>query len=259
MAAAPRSPESTTQDVPAGEDIPASGDAPAGGSRAGSPTAHRFSVAIIDDHPPIREAIRHEVEQAIDMTVGAEAGSPEEASRLVRECGPDVAVTDLCFGEGQVFGLIEALRAECPGTEVLVFSVNEETVYAERALRAGASGYLMKEAPMEALRVALHRVAEGGVYLSPEMTGRVLRRMQSGQDEEVRFPIDEPTSQEMRVFRMLGQGLGAKEIAGRLGLARKTVETYQRRAKEKLGYEQDSQVVSHAARWTQAEGHERAA
>lgn len=239
-----RSPESTAPDVPAG------------GSRAGSPS-NRFSVVVVDDHPPIREAVCHEVEEAIDMAVAAEACSPGEASRLVKECDPDVAVIDLCFGEGQGFGLIETLQAECPGTEVLVFSVYEERIYAERALRAGASGYLMKAASMKELRAALRRVAKGEVYLSPEMTGRVLRQMQSGQGEEVRFPIDDLTSRELRVFRMLGQGLGVEEIAGRLGLARKTVETYRRRAKEKLGYEKIDQVVSHAARWTQAEDHER--
>lgn len=223
-----------------------------------SPPDH-FSVTIVDDHPPIREAVCHEVEQAIDMTVAAEAGSPEEASRLVRECDPDVAVVDLCFGEGQGFGLIKALRAECPGTNVLVYSVYEETVYAERALRIGASGYLMKDAPMKQLRAALRQVAEGEVYLSPEMTGRILRRVQGGQGEEVRFPIDDFTNRELRVFRMLGQGLTIDAISDRLGLARKTVETYRRRAKEKLGYEKIDQVLSHAARWTQAEDQERTA
>jgi len=245
MAVTTRSPESTAP------------DAPAGGSRAGSPPSDRFSIAVVDDHPPIREAVCHEVEQAIDMTVAAEAGSPEDASRLIKERRPDVAVVDMCFGEDQGFGLIETLQAECPGTKVLVFSVYEERIYAERALRAGASGYLMKAAPMEQLRAALRRVAEGEVYLSPDMTGRVLRRMQSGQGEEVRFPIDDLTSRELRVFRMLGRGLDIEGIAGRLGLARKTVETYRRRAKEKLGYEKIDQVVSHAARWTQAEDHER--
>jgi len=244
MAVTTRSPESIAP------------DAPASGSRPGSPPSNRFSVAVVDDHPPIREAICHEVEQAIDMTVAAEAGSPEEASRLVGECGADVAILDMCFGEGQGFGLIKALRAECPGTKVLVFSVYEERIYAERALRAGASGYLMKAAPMEQLRAALRRVAKGEVYLSADMTGRVLRRMQNGQGEEVRFPIDELTGRELRVFRMLGWGLDVEEIADRLGLARKTVETYRRQAKEKLGYEKIDQVLSHAARWTQAGGDE---
>jgi DNA-binding NarL/FixJ family response regulator len=117
----------------------------------------------------------------------------------------------------------------------------------------------MKDAPMKQLRAALRQVAEGEVYLSPEMTGRILRRVQGGQGEEVRFPIDDFTNRELRVFRMLGQGLTIDAISDRLGLARKTVETYRRRAKEKLGYEKIDQVLSHAARWTQAEEQERTA
>ncbi len=229
-------------------------DSPADDSPADDSPADRLTVAIVDDHPPIREAICHEVEQAIGMTVAAEADSPEAASRLVNECGPDVAIVDICFGEGHGFGLIETLRAECPGMDLLVFSVYEETVYAERALRAGASGYLMKNAPMEELRTALRRVAEGEVYMSPKMTARVLRRMQGGVTT-VRFPIDELTDRELRVFQMLGQGLAVEAIADRLGLNRKTVETYRRRAKEKLGYERVEGVVLHAARWIQVEGH----
>jgi DNA-binding NarL/FixJ family response regulator len=241
MAVTTRSPDSTASHVD--------------NTRANDAPADHLSVAIADDHPPIREAICHAVEQAIDMTVTAEAGSPEEASRLIVECRPDVAVVDLCFGECEGFRLIETLRAKCPGMDILVFSVREERVYAERALRAGASGYLMKEAPMEELRAALRRVAEGEAYLSPEMTGRVLRRMQNGQGEEVSFPIDELTGRELRVFCMLGNGLTVEEIADRLDLNRKTVETYRRRAKEKLGYETVDDVVSHAARWIQAGKH----
>ena len=244
MAAYVRSPDTTaprTTDEISGDET--SGD---------EASAERLSVAIIDDHPPIREAICHEVEQAIDMTIAAEAGSLEEAARLAAGCGPDVAVLDICFGEGQGFGLLKTLQAECPGMDLLVFSVYEETIYAERALRAGASGYLMKDASMEELRTALRRVAEGEMYLSPEMTARVLRLKQRT-DGEICFPIDELTDRELQVFRMLGHGLDMDAITDRLGLARKTVETYRRQTKEKLGYETIEEVVSHATRWAQAE------
>jgi len=235
-------------------DHPANGNSTNGNSTNGD-SANRLSVAIVDDHPPIREAICHEVEQAIGMTVATEVGAPEEAFRLIRECRPDVAVVDICFGEDQGFGLIETLRAECPSMGILVFSVYEETVYAERALRAGATGYLMKEASMEELTVALRRVVEGEVYLSSEMTARVLRPSGEGQ-VALSFPIDELTGRELQVFRMLGQGLAVEAIGDRLDLNRKTVETYRRRVKEKLGYERVDDVVSHAARWVQADGHQ---
>lgn len=226
--------------------------------RADDPPADHLSVAIVDDHPPIREAVRHEIEKTIGMTVAFEAGTPENAASPIEECGPDVTILDICFGEGQGFGLIKLLQAECPDMGILVFSNYEETIYAEPVLRAGASGYLMKDAPMQELQGAVRRVAEGEVYLSPEMTVRVLRQMQDG-EAEVCFPIDELTSQELRVFRMLGRGMSVVEIADQLDLDRKTVETHRRRAKEKLGYERIDDLVAHAARWVQVEEHRNVA
>jgi len=207
------------------------------------------SVVIVDDHPAIREAIRYEVEQAIDLAVAAETDSAGEAFRLIRERNPDVAIVDLSLGNEHSFELIEAVQAQHPNTDLLVFSVHDETVYAERILRAGASGYLMKGGSMEELLTAVRRVADGRVYLSPEMTARVLRRMQEGQADEVHFPVDELTDRERQVFQMLGQGLTIEDIADQLDLTRKTVETHRRRTKEKLGYETIDEVVSHAARW----------
>ena len=211
--------------------------------------ADTVSVAIVDDHPAIREAVRHEVEQAMDMVVVAETDSAEEAFRLVREHDPDVAIVDLSLGNEHSFELIEAVQSQHPDTNLLVFSVHDETVYAERTLRAGASGYLMKGGSMAELLTAVRQVAEGRVYLSPQMTARVLRQMQEGETEAVHFPVDELTDRERQVFQMLGQGLSIEAIADRLDLTRKTVETHRRRTKEKLGYETIDEVVSHAARW----------
>lgn len=187
------------------------------------------------------------------MDVVGEAGSREDGFHLIKEQGPDVAVIDLSLSDGQGFDLIEVLQAECPETKVLVFSVHDETVYAERALRAGASGYVMKPAGTEEVLKAARHVAENGVYLSPDMTMRVLRKVQKGQEEKVRFPIDELTDRELEVFKMIGEGLTLDVIADRLGIARKTVETHRRLAKDKLGYESVNQVTTHAAQWAQAD------
>lgn len=216
--------------------------------------ADRLTIAIIDDHPPIREAMRRGAEERMGMRVVAEASSTEEAFPLIQEHSPNVAIVDLSLSDGQAFGLIEALQAECPDTDLLVFSVYDETVYAERALRAGASGYLMKAASTAEVLRATRRVAEAGVYLSPEMATRALRGAQRGQAEKIRFPIDDLTDRQLQVFQMLGQGLSIETIANRLGLARKTVETHRRLAKEKLGYENIDDVILHAARWVQAGG-----
>lgn len=215
-----------------------------------------MSVVIVDDHPAIREVTRHSVEQAMDMVVAAETDAAEEAVRLVKIHDPDVAVVDLFLSEGPSFELLDTVRAQRPDTKLLVYSTHNETVYAERALRGGASGYLMKKRPMAELLTAVRRVAEGEMYLSPEMTARVLRRMQEEQAGGKHFPVDELTDRDLQVFQMLGQvfqmlgrGLSIETIVDRLGHTRKTTETYRRRAKEKLGYDTIDEVVFHAAHW----------
>lgn len=218
-----------------------------------SQSADTIRLAIIDDHPPIREAIRRAASEAIGMTVVADTGSAREALRLVEERGPDVAITDLSRGDGTDVALIEDLQDRCPELQVLVYSMHDEVVYAERALRAGASGYLMKNGPIKGLLKAARRVAGGKVYLSPEMATRVIQRAQRGAGRKVQFPIDELTDRELEVFQMMGQGLSTEAIAGRLGLAQKTIETYRRVCKEKLGYETIGEVLSHAVRWVRPE------
>jgi DNA-binding NarL/FixJ family response regulator len=221
--------------------------------RAGS---NSVTIALVDDHPLIREALCAAADDRMDTKVVAEAGSAEDARRLISSRGPDVAIVDLSLGSGQGleagFGLIKALRAECPDTSVLVFSVHEESVYAERALRAGAQGYLMKGVRTAKVLRAARRVADGKIYLSPDMTARVVRNASSSEESTTLFPIDELSDRELEVFRMLGQGLSTEAIASRLSLTRKTVETHRRVVKEKLGYESVTGVLSHAFRWMQA-------
>lgn len=215
-----------------------------------------LSVVIVDDHPAIREAVRHSADQAMDMAVAAETGDVREGLRLIEKNAPDVAIVDLSLNDGPSFELLRTVQAQHPSTKLLVFSVHDETVYAERALRAGASGYLMKQESMAELLRAVRSIAEGRTYLSPTMTARVLRQMQESGAEEVHFPVDELSDRELEVFRMLGQGLNMETIADRLGLTRKTIETHRRRAKEKLGYDTIDEVVAHAARWVLGAGSE---
>ena len=214
-------------------------------------------VAIVDDHPAIRKAISREAEDRLDVEIVAETGSAEEARRRVPERRPDVAIVDLSLGGEQGlergFGLIKTLRAECPDAAVLVFSMHQESVYAERAVRAGASGYLMKGASATEVLEAARRVADGKMCLSPYMTARVVRKASSGEETATFFPIDELSDRELEVFRMLGQGLSTEAIADRLGITRKTIETHRRTAKDKLGYQNVTDLRCHAIQWVQAE------
>lgn len=215
-------------------------------------SAQPIRLAIVDDHPPIRDAIRRAANDTMDLKVVAEAGSAVETSQFIEEQCPDVCIMDLSLGDGYCFDLIRSIQSRHPSIRLLVFSVHDEIVYAERALRAGADGYLMKQGSLDEVLTAVRRVAAGEVYLSAEMTARVLRNVQRGEAEAIHFPVDELTDREREVFQMLGEGISIGDIADRLGVARKTVETHRRRVKEKLGYSTIDDVVAHAARWVLA-------
>jgi DNA-binding NarL/FixJ family response regulator len=137
---------------------------------------------------------------------------------------------------------------------MIVFSMYDENVYAERAIRAGAAGYLMKSEPTKNIIEAIRSAYEGEVYLSRKMSSRILNKVAMGRTAEPSFAIDELTDREMAVFQMLGQGYSVQEIQDRLSLSRKTIETYRRRAKEKLGFDTVSELLQYAVQWTYGQG-----
>lgn len=219
-------------------------------------------VYLVDDHPAIRKAIRDVVESTIDIEICGESNSSDEAFRDFEETELDVAIIDISLNDAHGLDLVQKMQAQYPDVQTIVFSMYDETVYAERAIRAGASGYLMKSAATEKVIDATRSVCEGEVYLSDEMSSRILNTVARGQTSEPRFAIDELTDREMAVFQMLGQGYNMEEIQDRLNLSRKTIETYRRRAKEKLGFDTVSELLQHAVKWTyrhgmdeEAEGH----
>lgn len=209
-------------------------------------------VFLVDDHPAIREAIRDRIESTIDMVVCGEAGSSDEAFRQIEELEPDVAVVDISLTDAHGLDLVQNVRAQFSEVQVVVYSMYDERVYAERAIRAGASGYLMKTDSTKSLVEAIRTVDDGEVYLSRRMASRILNKVARGDSSEASFPIDELTDRELAVFQMLGEGYSVSEIQDRLNLARKTVETYRRRAKEKLDIDSVSKLLQYALQWTSA-------
>ena len=211
-------------------------------------------VYLVDDHPPVRDAVRTRIDEVIDMTVSGETGSSTEAAHQIEERDPEAAVVDISLEDGHGLDLIETLSVRCPDVRSVVFSMYHETVYAERALRAGAAGYVMKNGPTSALVEAIRTASDGGVYLSKEMTSQIIGKVAGDGSNSPSFPIDELTDREMTVFQMLGQGYNIDEITDRLNLARKTIETYRRRAKDKLGFDTISQLLQYAVKWTYGQG-----
>lgn len=211
-------------------------------------------VFLVDDHPAILEAIRDRIEETIDIEVCGEAGSSEKAFRQIEELEPDVAIVDISLEDAHGLDLVQNVRAQHPDIQVMVFSMYDEMVYAERAIRAGASGYLMKSEPTDDLIEAIRVVNDGEVFLSRNMASRILNKVARGESSEPSFPIDELTDRELAVFQMLGEGYSIEEIQDRLNLARKTIETYRRRAKEKLDFESVSKLLQYAVQWASAPG-----
>jgi len=216
-------------------------------------TSH-IRVYLVDDHPAIREAVRDTIESTIDMEICGESASSDEAFRDIEELKPDVAVIDISLNDAHGLDLVQNVRAQHSDVCMVVFSMYDEDVYAERAIRAGASGYLMKSEPTENIVEAVRSAHEGEVYLSRKMSSRILNKVAMGQSSEPCFAIDELTDREMAVFQMLGQGYSVQEIQDRLSLSRKTIETYRRRAKEKLGYDTVSELLQYAVQWTYGQG-----
>jgi DNA-binding NarL/FixJ family response regulator len=211
-------------------------------------------VFLVEDHPAILEAIKDRTSDTLDIDVCGTAASTTEAFREIEELQPDVVVVDISLKDGHGLDLIQNVRAQHPEVELIVFSMYDETVYAERAIRMGASGYLMKEEPLQELVNGIRAVSQGDVYLSDQMASRILNKVARGDSPEPGFPIDELTDRELAVFQMLGEGYSIDEIQERLNIARKTVEAYRRRAKEKLGFDSVTELLQYAVKWATAPG-----
>lgn len=211
-------------------------------------------VYLVDDHPAIREAIRDTIESTIDMEICGETSSSDDAFREIEELEPDVAVIDISLNDAHGLDLVQNVRSQHPDVRTIVFSMYDENVYAERAIRAGAAGYLMKSEPTKNIIEAIRCAHDGEVYLSRKMSSRILNKVAMGRTSEPSFAIDELTDREMAVFQMLGQGYSVQEIQDRLSLSRKTIETYRRRAKEKLGFDTVSELLQYAVQWTYGQG-----
>lgn len=219
-----------------------------------SDTSDRIRVFLVEDHPAIVAAVEDRIDETLDMDVCGTASSSTDSLWEIDEADPDVLVVDISLEDGHGLDLVENTTAQYPDVDIIVFSMYDEVVYAERAIRLGASGYLMKDEPLDELMNGIRAVNDGEVYVSDNMASRILNKVARGDSSEPAFPIDELTDRELAVFQMLGEGHGIQEIQDRLNIARKTVEAYRRRAKEKLGFDSVSELLQCAVQWARAPG-----
>jgi DNA-binding NarL/FixJ family response regulator len=203
-------------------------------------------VLIVDDHPIVRQGLTQLIGQEGDLEVCGEADDVTSAFAAIERLAPDIAIVDLMLRGSTGIELIKELKAHHPDLRILVISMHDEAVYAERALRAGAHGYIMKEVATHEVLTALRTVLAGDVYVSKEMISRILRRMVGGGPSD---GIDRLTDRELEVFQWIGRGLSVIEIGEKLKVSPKTVETYRAHIKEKLGLANANDVLRVAVSW----------
>lgn len=203
----------------------------------------------MDDHPLFRKGMTQLLDSQSDLQVGAEVDNSGSALDAIRSQRFDLAVVDIGLGSGaNGIELTKSIKAECPGLPVLVVSMHDEALYAERALRAGARGYVMKREALESILQAVRSVINGEMYISPTMTKRMLFDHING-DGQARSAVDRLTDRELEVFQLIGQGQDMHQIAGGLHLSKKTVEAHRANIKEKLGVPSAREVVRYATQW----------
>lgn len=211
-------------------------------------------VVLVDDHPIVVQGLKQLLEQEDTLEVCGSAVGAAEAMQVVASTRPDVVITDLSLAQGSGLELVKDIRSRFPSIPVLVLSVRDETIYAERSLRAGARGYVMKDEAGEKIRDAIFRVLNGGIYLSDAMQREILQKVVEAPTPGGASPADCLSDRELCVFEMIGQGLGAGDIASRLHLSPKTIETYRAKIKEKLRLADATELRRRAIQWVQSQG-----
>lgn len=210
------------------------------------------SIVIVDDHPLVRKGLAMSLDQEVNLEVCGQAATAEEGLELIDEKDPDLAILDISLPGMSGLDMVKQLQSRDPEQLILVLSRHDEKLYAERLIRAGARGYVMKLEGTEVIIQAIREVLGGRIFLSDEINDRLLRSVAEGGSASVgEAPINTLSDREIEVYELIGRGLGTREIAERLDISIKTVESYRSRIKKKLNITNASQLVRHAVRWVE--------
>jgi DNA-binding NarL/FixJ family response regulator len=210
----------------------------------------RHQILVVDDHPIVREGLRRLIDQEKDLAVCGEAETVAEAELAIRELQPDLVIVDITLKQGDGIDLVKESRASYPQLPILVLSMHDEVIYAERVVSAGANGYIMKQADSDELLRAMRRVLGGGTYVSEAIGNSMVRNLASGGRQVASNPIERLSDRELQILQMIGTGLSTRQVAEALGLSKKTVESHRERIKRKLHLATGSQLVQYALNWS---------
>jgi DNA-binding NarL/FixJ family response regulator len=212
-------------------------------------TASKKKVFVVDDHPIVRQGLALLISQEADLAVCGEAEEMHSALSAIPGVRPDILIVDISLNGPDGLELLKNIRLTSPRLPVLILSMHEESIYAERALRAGANGYIMKQEATEKVLVALRRILSGEIYVSDRIANSMLRHYVRGVNPSPQSSVSDLTDRELEVFRLIGEGQGTRQIAEALHLSVKTVESYQQHIKEKLSLRSARELVRHAVQW----------
>jgi len=220
---------------------------------AGESRSARKRIMVVDDHPMTRSGLAGLINHQPDLEVCCEAGNPAEAMGELGKRTPDLIVTDMTMPGRSGVEFIKDLQASHPAVPILVVSMHDEEVHGERALRAGARGYLMKDAGAARMIEAIRHVLAGQVYVSPRMSARLLDALTGRRPRGSRSPIEKLSDREFEIFQLIGQGRSTREIAAHLHLSPKTVDVHRGHLKEKLELKDATSLIRFAVRWVETQ------
>jgi DNA-binding NarL/FixJ family response regulator len=209
-------------------------------------------IFLVDDHPLVREWLTNLINRQPDLIVCGESESAPQALQSIARCKPDVAIIDISLKDSSGIDLIKDLKASHHSVAVLVLSMHDETHYAERVLRAGASGYIMKRETTRKVVDAIHRILEGKLYINEHVAEVMAGKFVAGNRRQQSSPIESLSDRELEVFEMLGQGQGTRQIAETMRVSVKTVQAYCARMKEKLNLNSATELLREAIRWNES-------
>jgi DNA-binding NarL/FixJ family response regulator len=206
-------------------------------------------ILIVDDHPIVRQGLRRLMENEEDLSVCGEVETARDARTAIKELNPDAVIVDISLKQGDGIELVRDVRAHYATLPMLVLSMHDEAIYAERMLSAGANGYIMKQAASEQFLASLRRVLDGGIYVSEAVGSNMIQKFASGGAYISANPIDRLSNRELQILHMIGKGMSTRETANSLNLSIKTVESHRQRIKRKLNLNTGAQLVQYAVNW----------
>lgn len=209
-------------------------------------------LLIVDDHALVRHGMKQFLGDLAEFTVVGEAETAPAALEAMRQLKPDIVLVDVSMPGTNGIELVKLMLAEQPKLQILMVSMHDESLYALRALRAGAKGYVMKQQALPCLVDALHKIGAGGIYVSPQFGERLIFKAIQGSEGELGTPVDKLSDRELEVLQIFGRGKSTREVAEELHLSVKTIETHRAHIKEKLGFKDANEMLKFAVEWMAA-------